>query len=102
MLEKNCLAMYQKNSFENYKLDFTNAAKKELKKMDSSVAEQIHNVLKELVKGAPNIDVIKMQGSDSTYRVRSGNFRIIFEDHKHIITVLVIHIGPRKDAYRKF
>ena len=34
------------------------------------------------------------------YRVRQGNFRIIYEIYDKILTVEVVRIGDRKDIYR--
>ena len=36
----------------------------------------------------------------SGYRVRQGNYRIIYEIYDKILTVEVVRIGNRKDAYR--
>ena len=94
--------MSQRNSFKNYKIEFKNAAKKDLKKLEKSVADKIRDTLLKLISGEPNVDVIKMQGIVELYRIRSGKFRIVFEAHKHIITILVVSIGPRKDIYKDF
>lgn len=42
-------------------------------------------------------DVIKMQGTDNTYRLRSGNYRAIFEIEGD--TMFVIRVGHRKSIY---
>lgn len=43
----------------------------------------------------------KLKGSGSTYRIRVGNYRIIYEvDETHKV-VDIRHIRHRKDAYRK-
>lgn len=42
----------------------------------------------------------KLEGSD--YRVRAGNYRIIYSVEDAILVVLVIDIGPRKDIYRRY
>jgi mRNA interferase RelE/StbE len=34
------------------------------------------------------------------YRVRQGNYRIIYEVYDKILTVEVVRIGDRKDVYR--
>ena len=39
--------------------------------------------------------------NDEKYRVRVGNYRILYEIHEDIITVEVVKIGHRKDVYKK-
>lgn len=97
--------MLQKNKFKGYTIDFSPSAKKsflKLRKKDKDAAENIDDKLKQLINGDPNVDVIKMKGFENDYRLRCGGDRIIFTEHKHIITIIIIKIEPRKDAYRKF
>lgn len=42
----------------------------------------------------------KLKGTDA-YRIRSGNYRIIYEIHDSIITVVVIDVGHRREIYRR-
>jgi len=40
----------------------------------------------------------KMKGREG-YRIRQGNYRIIYEIHDNTLTVLVLVAGHRKDVY---
>jgi mRNA interferase RelE/StbE len=42
----------------------------------------------------------KLSGRNG-YRIRVGDFRIIYEIQKSILVVLVIDIGHRREIYRK-
>ena len=42
----------------------------------------------------------KLAGRDG-YRIRVGDFRIIYEIQKSVLIVLVIDIGHRREIYRK-
>ena len=42
-----------------------------------------------------------MQGSDCAYRVRVGDYRVIYEIYEDRITIEVIRVGHRRDVYRK-
>lgn len=97
--------MEQKNKFKGYIIDLSTQAKKafiKLRKKDKEAAERIDDKLKDLIKGDPNVDVIKMKGFEHDYRLRCGGDRIIFTEYKHKITILIIKIEQRKNAYRKF
>jgi mRNA interferase RelE/StbE len=43
---------------------------------------------------------VAMAGEKSTYRVRVGNYRIVYEIKDSILKVLVVRIGRRRDVYR--
>lgn len=47
----------------------------------------------------PDLDIRKLKGSKNTYRLRVGDYRIIFElnlDYE----IIILGIRPRKTAYR--
>jgi len=44
--------------------------------------------------------VVKLSGSSDLYRVRSGDYRIIYRIEDQILQVLVIKIGNRRDVYK--
>ena len=43
---------------------------------------------------------VAMVGEDSVYRVRVGNYRIIYEVIDSRLVVQVVRVGHRRDAYR--
>ncbi|CAG0968595.1 MAG: type II toxin-antitoxin system RelE/ParE family toxin [Candidatus Methanoperedens sp.] len=47
-------------------------------------------------------DIIKMKGHNNIYRIRVGDWRIIYKVDKKIKQVIVFDILPRKIAYRNF
>lgn len=42
----------------------------------------------------------KLKGADALYRVRVGDYRIIYEVNQGQLRVLVVKIGDRKEVYR--
>lgn len=42
-----------------------------------------------------------MSGLADTYRVRVGNYRVIYQIHDNELVVLVVAVGDRKDIYRR-
>lgn len=43
---------------------------------------------------------IALQGEDSVYRVRVGDYRIVYEVLDSVLLVHVVRIGHRRDVYR--
>jgi mRNA interferase RelE/StbE len=92
--------MAENNKFKNYKIELTNSATKDLNKLEDKIIKRVKESLSDLVDGKPNVDCKKLKGKEHTYRIRTGDFRIIFEQQKSIITILVIEIVSRKNAYK--
>ena len=44
---------------------------------------------------------LKMHGGDDLYRIRVGDYRIIYEIRDAILLVVVVKIGDRRDIYRE-
>ncbi len=38
-------------------------------------------------------------GGESLYRLRVGSYRVIFKKDKAALVILVVRVGPRKEAY---
>jgi mRNA interferase RelE/StbE len=42
----------------------------------------------------------KLKGQELSYRIRVGDYRVVYEVHEEAILVFVLRIGHRKDVYR--
>jgi mRNA interferase RelE/StbE len=45
--------------------------------------------------------VKKIEGEDEIYRVRVGDYRILYQIKGKILLVLIVRIGHRRDIYRR-
>lgn len=43
---------------------------------------------------------VALTGEASAYRVRVGNYRIVYEVHDEVLLVQVVRVGHRREAYR--
>ncbi len=43
---------------------------------------------------------VALKGEDRAYRVRIGDYRIVYEVHDDHLVVLVVRVGHRRDVYR--
>ena len=43
---------------------------------------------------------MKLAGEEAIYRIRVGNYRIVYEIADEKLIVFVLYVGHRKDAYR--
>lgn len=79
-------------------LRFTRSAEKELRRLDPPIRARIFKALGRLVEGDQSLDVRRLAGSEH-FRVRVGDWRIIFDYHYETRTVFVRHVLPRGRAY---
>ena len=50
---------------------------------------------------ATEAEIVKLAGQPDLYRIRVGDYRIVYQLRNQALTVLVVSIGHRKDIYRK-
>jgi len=43
---------------------------------------------------------LKLQGNEELYRVRVGDYRVIYQIQDAVLVVLVVQVGHRRDIYR--
>ena len=81
----------------NYNIEITSTAEKSLKKYLKKIVEAIQVLaISPFPEGCR-----KLKGGEDVYRVRQGNYRIIYEVIDKKLIVLVLKIGHRKDIYKK-
>ncbi len=85
-----------------YELIFLKQPRKKLvslsKKVSKSIMRKMEDVAKDLFKKNNNVE--KLQGVDG-FRLRHGDWWIIYKVEKEIITVIVVKIETRGEVYKK-
>ncbi|MBI9099530.1 MAG: type II toxin-antitoxin system RelE/ParE family toxin [Spirochaetaceae bacterium] len=85
----------------SYKLIWKNSAKKEVRKLEKKERLAILCAVEELCQNPHEKQGIKkLVGSDLSYRLRVGNYRIVYELMDNILTIEIIKVKHRKDVYR--
>ena len=83
-----------------YSVELAPAAKRQVRKLDRAIQERVIRRLEALGKDPRPHGVEKLEGVESTYRVRLGEYRIVYEIQDKILVVLVLKVGHRKEVYR--
>lgn len=85
-----------------WKIEYTDSAKTQLKKLDKPIAKRILNYMDELVLlENPQQRGKALTGNlEDLWRFRVGDYRIICELEKDYLRVLVLKVGHRKEIYR--
>jgi len=83
-----------------YALRFSTAALKALRKAPVDVAGRIRTKLDELARDPFTAAKVKKLTSHPGYRLRVGDWRVIYLIQKEEIVIQVVDIGQRKEVYR--
>jgi mRNA interferase RelE/StbE len=87
-----------------WRIEFDDAAKKELAKLDKQVARRITTFLRERVAVLDNPRAIgeALKGSrlGDFWKYRVGDYRIISMIEDNAVRILIVKIGNRRDVYR--
>lgn len=83
-----------------YQIVLTNAANKQLRKLPTQIAQRIQTELLELENDPRPTGCKKLTGVEA-WRIRIGDYRVIYEIQDNILIVTVIEIGHRRDIYKK-
>ena len=84
-----------------YNVVVKKSALKELKKLPKPTATRISILLKELAKDPRPSGCKKLKSYNNLWRVRTGNYRIIYTIEEQVLIVEVLEIGDRKAIYRR-
>ncbi|MDJ0647191.1 MAG: type II toxin-antitoxin system RelE/ParE family toxin [Xenococcaceae cyanobacterium MO_188.B19] len=85
----------------SYKIEWKNSAKKELKKLDKQIIIRILQAVEKLANNPHPSGSKKLMGSESIYRIRVGDYRIIYNLQSSVLTIEIIKVGHRREVYRK-
>jgi mRNA interferase RelE/StbE len=84
-----------------YKITFQSSAQKELEHMPKQVVHKIGIAIEKLAKDPRPVGVKKLKNSDEDlYRIRVGDYRVIYVIRDDIRIVNIRRIGHRKEIYR--
>jgi len=84
----------------SYKIEWKSSARKELRRLSSSVLPHIVRAVGQLAEDPLPAGCRKLRGSDHTYRVRIGDHRVLYEVLKDHLVVLAVRVRHRREAYR--
>ena len=84
-----------------YRIEFRASARRDFKKLRMDVQQQIAPVIDALATNPRPSGVVKMEGKGDFYRVRCGDYRIVYDIQDGVLLVLVVKVAKRGDVYKK-
>lgn len=83
-----------------YRVELKPSAASQVRKLERGVQKRILAKLDQLRDNPKPSGVQKMVGAADLYRVRVGDYRIVYTIVDDQLLVLVLAVGDRKDVYR--
>src|SRR5205823_7638950 len=83
----------------SYAIQYARSAREELESLPGKVQDRIIEAIDALEQNPRPQGCKKLHGSDDRYRIRIGNYRVIYKIDEKAVTVLIVRIRDRKDAY---
>ncbi len=83
----------------SFKISIKKSAQKELAKLPVEEYERIRDDIRALGENPRPPGSKKLKGREG-WRIRAGDYRVIFEIDETGKTITVLHVGARKDIYK--
>ncbi|MEN6626704.1 MAG: type II toxin-antitoxin system RelE/ParE family toxin [Candidatus Sumerlaeia bacterium] len=84
-----------------YHVILTSRAEKQLASLQTRDQHRILIRMETLADNPRPAGAVKLVGTDDGWRIRIGNFRVLYEIRDRELIVLVVEIGHRRDVYRR-
>ena len=85
-----------------YRVEVAEAAVRSLRKLDPTARRRVQAAIELLAEQPRPSGARKLVGGDGLVRVRTGDYRIVYEIHDDVLVVLVVAVGHRREIYRRF
>ena len=81
-----------------YKIEIKRSAAKEIKKLPQKYLKKVLVKISSLADN-PRPDGCVKLSADEKYRIRVGNYRVLYEIRDMLLIVTIVKIAHRKDVY---
>ncbi len=84
----------------SYEVQILPKAARQLKALSVEVCQDISLTIQSLANEPRPIGVKKLSGEKDIYRVRVGNYRVLYRIINKVLVVVVVSVGHRREVYR--
>jgi mRNA interferase RelE/StbE len=86
---------------EKYKLVFRKSVARDLRRIPNRDLKRILSTIDSLAAEPRPAGCEKLSGQERRFRVRQGDYRVIYEIKDDEVVVVVVKVGHRRDIYRR-
>lgn len=84
-----------------YQVVLSPSATRQLRKFDPDARRRIQAVLELVAENPRPPAATRLVGGAGEWRVRTGDYRVIYEIHERQLLVLVLRMGHRREVYER-
>jgi mRNA interferase RelE/StbE len=84
----------------SYSIEWKASAAKELRKLPKQVVARILPAVEALTDTPRPDGVRKLMGSENTYRIRVGEYRVVYNIFDRRLVIEVVRVRDRKEVYK--
>jgi mRNA interferase RelE/StbE len=83
-----------------YQVQLLPTAQRELLKLPAKIRVRVADAIRSLQANPRPPGCKKLAGNADYYRIRVGDYRVLYEIRDRVLLVLVIKVGHRREVYR--
>jgi mRNA interferase RelE/StbE len=84
----------------SYRIEIKSSAAKELEKLPRKMIPKVVTAINGLAENPRPQGVKKLVGFEHTYRIRVGDYRVLYDIFEKKLIIEIIRIRHRKDVYK--
>jgi mRNA interferase RelE/StbE len=86
---------------DSYRIEWKRSATQELRRLPREIVGRILKAVEQLSTDPYPSGVRKLVGSEHTYRIPVGDYRIIYSILASALLIEIIRVGHRRDVYNR-
>lgn len=87
------------NHYKSYKIIISTKARKSIDNLPKEIRIAVVTKIEALTSNLSTLDIKKLQGYKDLYRIRSGDYRIVFQVSKNQLLIIIALVAHRKEIY---
>jgi mRNA interferase RelE/StbE len=82
-----------------YHIEFTSLAARQIRKMPRQSQDRVLALISDLADNPRPRGALKLTGEQTAWRMRVGDYRVIYDIYDDTLTVTVVRAGHRREVY---
>ena len=83
-----------------YRIHFASRAERAFRRLSPEVQRRLDPAILALANNPRPPGCVKLSSPDSLWRIRVGDYRIVYQIHDEALLILVFNVGHRREIYR--
>lgn len=83
-----------------YEIEISRTAERQLRRLDRAAQERVTAAMRALARDPRPRGSRKLQGYDDVFRVRVGQYRVLYSISGSTLIIVILKVGHRRDVYR--